>query len=200
MLDRLIGRRASEPLVVVSGLPRSGTSMMMQMLGAGGLDLLTDGARAADASNPAGYFELASVTRLDAASARALAVDGRGKVVKVVSPLLHHLPEPGPYRVIFMRRDLDEVLDSQDRMLERTGQGVSEGESAALKHRFAAHLDEVRAMLTRRRCFATLEVQYRDVLDDPRGAADRVARFLGTPLDVARMAAAVNPALHRSRR
>jgi hypothetical protein len=200
MLDRLIRRRTSEPLVVVSGLPRSGTSMMMQMLGAGGLSLLTDGTRAADASNPSGYFELESVTRLDAAAARALVAAGRGKAVKIVSPLLHHLPDPGPYRVVFMRRDLDEVLDSQDRMLARRGEAVVDGESAGLRPRFEQHLEDVRAMLARRPCFDTLEVEHRDVLRDPRAAAGRVARFLGTPLDVDRMAAAVNPALHRSRR
>jgi hypothetical protein len=174
--------------------------MMMQMLGAGGLSLLTDGTRAPDASNPSGYFELESVKRLDAAGARALAAAGRGKAVKIVSPLLHHLPDPGPYRVVLMRRDLDEVLDSQDRMLERRGQAVADGESAQLRQRFEAHLAEVRAMLARRPCFQTLEVEYPDVLRDPRGVAGRVARFLGEPLDLERMAAAVNPALHRSRR
>src|SRR3982074_1052055 len=106
-------------ITVVSGLPRSGTSLMMQMLTAGGMHPLTDGQRAADANNPRGYYELESVKSL-AKNAEVIAA-AEGKVVKVISSLLTFLPTRNQYRIVFMCRPLDEVLSSQDRMLERLG-------------------------------------------------------------------------------
>ena len=112
-----------ESLVVVTGLPRSGTSMFMQMLAAGGLNILTDGLREPDEDNPRGYLEFEPVKNLLKDSRWLL--EGRGKVVKIVAPLLTALPPGLPCRIIFTERDLDEVLDSQDRMLERRKQDIA---------------------------------------------------------------------------
>ena len=108
-----------DPIVVVSGLPRSGTSMMMQMLEAGGMEVMTDGLRAADEDNLKGYFEYETVKALH--TDRNWLPEARGKAVKIISELLKYLPETQTYRIIFLRRALEEVLASQDRMLVRRG-------------------------------------------------------------------------------
>ena len=109
-------------IVIVSGLPRSGTSLMMQMLSSGGLEVVTDNVRTADVDNPRGYYELEKVKRVKADA--SWLPDVRGKVFKMVSQLLYDLPPTQCYRVIFMERDLDEILASQERMLERLGRAA----------------------------------------------------------------------------
>src|SRR4026209_2745330 len=107
-LARFVRRlRYGRPIVVVSGLPRSGTSMMMQMLQAGGLEILTDAVRTPDGSNPKGYFEFEAVKDLDKGQAPAWLAGARGKAVKIVSSLVRWLPESNDYQVIFMQRNLN---------------------------------------------------------------------------------------------
>jgi len=192
--------RNGRPVIVVSGLPRSGTSMMMQMLAAGGVAILSDRVRQPDESNPEGYFEFEPVLELDKQGDTAWVADARGKAVKVVSPLLRYLPESVDYRVLFMQRHLEEVIASQNRMLTRAGESVGSMEPDALRAQYEAHLKTVRFILGGRPCFDTLEVAHADVVGDPAGSARRVARFLGGHLDADRMAAAVKPVLHRNRR
>jgi hypothetical protein len=189
--------RAGRPVIVVSGLPRSGTSMMMRMLDAGGLPILTDGERTPDDDNPKGYFEHERVKDL------AQGEDGwiraaRGHAVKVVSPLIPQLPATLRYRVIFMRRDLTEVLASQRRMLSRRG-ADDDADDAAMLARFAEHLDKVTFQLRYRPQFRTLFLEYRAVIENPHAAAERVAAFLDRVLDIAAMADAVDPLLYRNR-
>ncbi len=186
------------PIVVVSGLPRSGTSMAMKMLDAGGMPIVTDGVRGADISNPNGYYEFEPVKDLERGDAAWLG-DARGKAVKIVSPLLTYLPESFDYQVIFMRRPLAEIVASQHAMLDARGseRGSDESRSAEL---YAGHLAQVERFLQRRRCFSTVMVEYAQVLAEPRAQAERIQAFLGRPLDTARMAAVADPALHRNRR
>src|SRR5262245_6505245 len=114
-------RRYGEPVAVVSGLPRSGTSMMMKMLEAGGLTPYTDGERSADIDNPEGYYEFERVKDLERDPDKSWVRGARGKALKVISFLLRHLPGENRYRIVYMRRHLDEVLKSQDKMLDRLG-------------------------------------------------------------------------------
>jgi hypothetical protein len=186
-------------VVVVSGLPRAGTSLMMQMLHAGGLPIVTDGMRQPDESNPRGYFELDAVKDIERTADWTWLEGARGRAVKITSPLLRYLPDRLDYRVILMIRDVDEVLLSQEHMLARAGRPAAEHESAALRPHYEAHLVEVRRMLQQRRCFAAIEVQHADVLRDPRGAAARVAGFLALDLQLDRMASVVDASLYRSR-
>lgn len=190
--------RYGEAIIVVSGLPRSGTSMMMKMLAAGGVPLVTDGRRAADESNPEGYFELERVKTLEQGGHHPWLAECRGRAVKIISSLLPHLPDAFNYRVVLMRRALPEVLASQDRMLERRGR-ARDADADLLATRFREHLARVRDLLQREPCFESLEVSYHDVLADPLREAGRVDRFLGGGLEVRRMAAAVNPDLYRTR-
>ena len=192
--------RYGHPIVVVSGLPRSGTSMAMKMLQAGGLPLLTDGARAADDSNLDGYFEFEPVKELDKQGDLSWLRRARGKAVKVISWLVTWLPDTYDYRVVFMQRELDEVIASQNTMLLRRSEHQRIEDAARMRHIYADHLQQVQHFLAHRRCFTTVIVNYRDVLERPSVEARRLAEFLHRPLDIDLMAAAVDPRLYRSRR
>jgi hypothetical protein len=188
---------AESTITIVSGLPRSGTSMMMQMLAAGGLAVLTDGRRRADADNPRGYYEYEAAKSL--ARDSSWLVDACGKAVKIVSALLVHLPDDFEYRVVFMRRPMTEILASQSRMLDRIGHTGPRGDEARLANLFAKHLDEVDRVLRDRRTIMRLDVDYPAVIAEPWRVAETVNAFLGGGLDTRRMAAAVAPELHRQR-
>jgi hypothetical protein len=190
--------RRGRPIVVVSGLPRSGTSMAMRMLEAGGLPLLTDGVRTADLSNPNGYYEFEAVKDLDKPGDHAWLPAARGKGVKIISLLLTHLPEAYDYQVIFMQRALDEILASQDKMLEARGE-VKGAADDRMRSLYTEHLARVDRFLAQRSCFATIRLPYTGVLADPKDAAARVNAFLGGHLDEARMAAVADAGLYRNR-
>lgn len=179
------------PIIIVSGLPRSGTSMMMRMLQAGGMPLWHDGIRSADDLNPHGYYELERVKDLDKTLDKGWVREGRGRAVKVISPLLEHLPRTNNYKVIFMRRDLREVLASQARMLAQRGETDHLADDVLRLH-YESHLRTVKHLLSHDSAFSAFDVGYRDVLNDPQEAAHRVDRFIGRDLDVVRMAAAVD--------
>lgn len=187
-----------DAITIVSGLPRSGTSMMMSMLRAGGVPLLVDGQRTADADNPKGYFEFERVKKLPHDT--AWLAEARGKAVKVIAALLEHLPADHRYRVIFMRRRIEEVLDSQQVMLERRGEEAPEASAAEARSLLLRHLDEVTDWLDRQPHFEVAYVNYNRLLADPYPAARRVDALLGGGLDVEAMAAVVDPALYRQRR
>jgi hypothetical protein len=174
--------------------------MAMKMLQAGGLPLLTDGARAADAGNPNGYFEFEPVKELDKNGDLSWLRRARGNGVKVISWLVTWLPEGYDYQVVFMQRDLNETIASQHAMLRR--RGVPEGieDVTGMRRIYARHIEEVHRFLDHRRCFTTLPVDYRDVIERPSLEAARLAEFLHRPLDIERMAAAVDPGLYRNRR
>ena len=190
--------RYGEPVVVVSGLPRSGTSMLMAMLEAGGLPLLTDAKRHADPDNPRGYFEMVCVKSLGEQQDKAWVRNARGKGLKVISYLLKELPDDNAYRVLFARRDLAEVIRSQNVMLERQQQPNPVDDAKALDL-FRKHLVNVQLLMRSRRNFRLLEVAHRDALADPRRTAVAINAFLGGRLDVERMAAVVDRELYRNR-
>lgn len=191
--------RRGRPIVVVSGLPRSGTSMAMRMLEAGGISVLSDGVRAADDSNPRGYYEFEPVKDLDKPGDHRWLAGARGQAVKIISLLLTHLPERYDYQVIFMRRDLDEIVASQNAMLDARGQARG-AEDERLKTLYADHLAQVERFLSRRDCFTILDLPYAGVIADPRAQAERVSAFLGQRLDIEQMAAVADRSLYRNRR
>lgn len=191
-------RHRPDPVTVVSGLPRSGTSLMMRMLEAGGIPPITDAERVADVDNPGGYYELERVKDLDKGDAGWL--DGaEGQAVKVVSALLTHLPEGRRYDVVFMSRRLAEVLDSQRRMLDHRDEADAAVDDEALRAFYHRHLAEVGTWMETTPGVRVLYVDYGSVVQDPRPGAERIRAFLGRRLDVAAMAAVVDPKLHRNR-
>ena len=196
---RLTRASRGEPIVVVSGLPRSGTSMMMNMLAAGGLEILSDGERAADIDNPKGYFELERIKNLEKETDKSYLRAARGKAVKVISFLIKDLPDENDYRVLFMRRDLDEVLASQQKMIDRLESGDTDADAAAMKEAFRNDIARVRVLCRTRPNFALCEIRYKDAVGDPAAASRAVNAFLGGRLDEAAMRAAVDAALYRNR-
>lgn len=187
----------AQPIIVVSGLPRSGTSMAMQMLQAGGIGVLTDHARAADTDNPRGYLEFERVKRLR--TDRGWLDEAAGRAVKVIHLLLMELPDDRPYRVIFMHRPMVEVIRSQAVMLDRSGRAGASIPPERLAQVFESQLAQVRAWLSARPCFEVLDLQHGEVVARPLAQAERMRDFLGMPMDVQAMAAAVDPSLHRNR-
>jgi hypothetical protein len=171
--------------------------MVMAMLAAGGLQCVSDGARAADEDNPKGYFEDQRVTTLgtDADWLRR----ARGRVVKIVSPLLDHVPAGLECAVLFIRRDLDEVLASQAKMMERRGEQQTLPDDQ-MKRYFEDHLRRVHEMLENRTEMRVMDVEHRQTLADPHGQARSIAEFLRCPLDLEHMAAVVDQRLYRNRR
>jgi hypothetical protein len=184
-------------ITVVSGLPRSGTSMMMRMLEAGGMPVVVDHDRKPDADNPNGYYEFEAVKKLKIDSAW---VNGAvGKALKAIYVLLYDLPKDFRYRVIFLRRSLQEVITSQDTMLKRSGAATGSMDQQILARHFEAQLKQIDAWLQRQANMAVLYIDYSDAVRDPVGSAARVAQFLGGTLDPAKMAATVDSGLYRQR-
>jgi hypothetical protein len=184
-------------IAIVSGVPRSGTSLMMQMLVAGGLAPLTDEIRKPDADNPRGYFEWEGIKQL-AANPGAI-WEAEGKAVKVISSLLLYLPQNHEYRIVFLRRPLAQVVASQAEMIQRRGNGRPAASSSAMQSALETHLRTVTAWLGERSSSAVHWVDYPDLIATPQEHAEEVAAFLGGGLNVERMAARVDPCLFRNR-
>jgi len=188
----------SDFVTVVSGLPRSGTSLMMQMLHAGGVPAVSDGQRAADVDNPRGYFEVEAIKKLKEDS--SWIAEANGKVVKAISMLLFDLPKDSSYRVVFMLRHMDEILASQKEMLKRRGTLKEGGPTdEQMKQYFEAHLEKVKTWLAAQPNFKVLYCPYKEVLEKPDQYAEQIAEFLGNGLDKAAMIQAVDPSLYRNR-
>ncbi|MFY9555151.1 MAG: sulfotransferase [Blastocatellia bacterium] len=187
-----------EIITIVSGLPRSGTSMMMKMLAAGGLEPITDNIRAADEDNPKGYFEFDKVKEIEKDS--LWLDDVRGRAVKMISALLKHLPSRYNYKIIFMRRNMNEVLASQRQMLVRRGEPADTVADAKMAVMFEKHLAQIDAWLKTQPNIEVEYVSYNEVLGDPLPHIERINRFLGGSLDLEAMATVVDRALYRQQR
>src|SRR2546425_8846456 len=174
--------RYGRPIVLVSGLPRSGTSMLMQMLELGGMPIVTDKIRTPDEDNPKGYHELERVKELDKTADKTWLKDYRGQVIKLISFLLQDLPLDLNYQVLFMRRNLDEVLRSQNKMLERKGATGMAIPDEKMRQNYELHLQKVYYRLSHIPNFRVLYLDYAAVVEDPRREARRITAFLGHDL------------------
>jgi hypothetical protein len=183
-------------IIIVSGLPRSGTSLMMQMLESGGVEVVTDHVRTADTDNPRGYYEFEQVKTIKRDTSWLPAT--RGKAFKMVSQLLYDLPPSERYRIIFMERYLEEMLRSQEKMLERLGRSAAPREE--MRQAYALHLERLHTWLRGQGNMAVLCVNYNDLVEQPAGQAERVGVFLGGAVHIEGMARAVDPSLYRNRR
>ena len=190
---------SSQVVTIVSGLPRSGTSMMMKMLEAGGLPPLTDNLRTADEDNPKGYYEFERVKQLPKGDVAWLP-DAQGKVVKVIAALLPSLPGGYQYHVIFMQRAMPEVLASQKQMLTRRGEDPNKIPDDMLAKLFEKHLKQVNDWVSQQPNVERLDVNYNEMLKNPLPFIAQIDAFLGHQLDKAKMAAVVDPSLHRQRK
>ena len=183
-------------IIIVSGLPRSGTSLMMQMLENGGVPVVTDHIRTADTDNPRGYYEFEQVKKIKE-DASWLA-QTRGKAFKMVSQLLYDLPPGERYQIIFMERDLDEMLVSQEKMLERLNRSAAPREQ--IKRAYQLHLERLHVWLRQQANIKVLCVSYNDLVERPQEPAERIGAFIGGEVNVERMAKTVDPSLYRNRK
>ena len=183
-------------IVITSGLPRCGTSLMMRMLNEGGMPILTDHVRHADEDNPGGYYELEIAKKI--ATDTSWLDEAQGKSFKMVSLLLFHLPADRFYKIIFMTRDMSEILASQAKMLERRGESQAAG-NADMQKSFESHLARVKQWMNIRNNIDVLYCSYNSLMDNPAGEAARVAAFLDNNLDVGKMIQIVDPSLYRRR-
>lgn len=198
-LSRLFKPDLGEPIVIVSGLPRSGTSMMMKMLEAGGVPIMTDAVRTADIDNPKGYYEYERVKDLEKEKDKSYVKEGRGKALKVISWLLKDLPDDNAYRIIFMRRDLNEVIASQNKMLKHRGED-DKSDDAMMIDAYMNHLASVRILARKRDNFEMIEIRYDTAVKEPAAAAKQVNEFLGGKLDEGKMREVVDAELYRNRK
>jgi hypothetical protein len=180
-------------ITIVSGLPRSGTSMMMQMLKAGGMELLTDHIRENDDNNPKGYMEYEAVKSIG--KDNSWLINAEGKVVKIISHLLQYLPDTFTYKIIFMQRDLVEILQSQQKMLKKDTATFPMG----LADTFKKQLLKTESWLNGQPNMEVLYVNYKDIVEQPEEQSENVNSFLGTELDTKNMALAIDKQLYRNK-
>ena len=172
--------------------------MMMKMLAEGGLEVITDQLRTADEDNPRGYFELEAVKQMSEGNVAWLSEAG-GKAVKIISALLEHLPPDHSYRVIFMEREIGEILASQHKMLERREE-PSRIDDAGMEEQFRRHLAAVKPWLARQPNMDVLYVSYNELMRDAAPLCRKVAEFIGLPLDQERMRSVPSGDLYRNRK
>jgi hypothetical protein len=187
-----------EIITIVSGLPRSGTSMMMKMLEVGGIPPLTDKIRTADEDNPKGYYEFERVKQIE--HDQAWLEDARGKAVKMISGLLKHLPQDYTYKVIFMRRQMEEILASQRQMLVRRGEPTDTVSDEKMAELFRGHLKQIQTWIDESPNVEVIYVSYNEILEDPDTHVKRINQFLGDTLNVGNMVGVVDQRLYRQRR
>jgi broad-specificity NMP kinase len=185
-------------IVVVSGLPRSGTSLMMMMLDAAGFPPMQDHVRTADEDNPKGYYEYERVKKMPEGDT-AWVKDAKGKAVKVITALLKHLPKKYKYDVIVMRREIEEILASQRKMLERRGEDPDKVADEEMAELFSRHFDEVMDWIGKQKNIRFVEISYNRLLEAPEEQVKLVNQFLGGELDTAAMLAKIDPKLYRQR-
>jgi hypothetical protein len=198
---RLFRRNATTPdfVTVVSGLPRSGTSMMMRMLEAGGLQAMTDHLRVPDESNPKGYYELEQVKQLKEGNNRWIS-EGSGKVVKIISALLEYLPPENQYRIVFMQRNMGEILASQREMLLRRGEPTDQVGDDDLSGLYQNHLARVAKWLAEQPNIQVIYLHYNQIMENPQAPIAQLCQFLQpSALDPARMLTVVEASLYRQR-
>lgn len=184
-------------VTIVSGLPRSGTSMMMRMLEAGGVPPVVDGERKANADNPMGYYEFEPVKALKEDSSWVAA--STGQAVKVIYKLVYDLPNNVPYRIVFMQRDIEEVLSSQEKMMRRDGLDPDTIGRDLLFNLFQTDVMDFRRWAEVQGNIQIMYADYRRMVDEPEEMSRHIAEFLGQDLDIQAMASVVDPDLYRNR-
>jgi len=183
--------RNADYIIVVSGLPRSGTSMMMQILQAGGIEPVTDNIRQADRDNSKGYYEHELVKALVRGNQACLA-NAQGKAIKVVSTLLRYLSKQQQYKIIFMHRELEQVLASQKQMLNNLNSDTQQDNDAQLKQFYTQHLDKISVWLDKIDNVEVLHLAYVDLLNQPKPHIERLTKFLGANLNKRKMCSVID--------
>jgi len=183
-------------ITVVSGLPRSGTSMMMRMLERGGIPVMTDGVRTADDDNPRGYYEFEPVKQLEWNT--SWLADAYRKAIKIIYVFLYHLPAIHRYKVLFLRRSLNDVVASQKVMLDRRRQAGTLTDEQLMES-YNQQLQRLYSWVKRQSNIEILYLDYEEILSEPETAVFDITNFLGVPLNAQAMMQTIEPSLHRNR-
>ncbi len=192
-------KKQNQEIIIVSGLPRSGTSLMMKMLSLGGVEPLVDNIRTADSDNPKGYFEFERVKALKDGDTDWLP-GAQGKSVKIIFTLLPYLPQGYSYKAIFMRRAMPEILASQKKMLVRRGEDTNKVSDEELSGLYNKHIREIYDWASKQENFDFIEVSYNELVTAPVPVITKIYDFLGGSLDSAKMASAIDVNLYRQRK
>ncbi len=195
-LSKSSQKESNDVITIVSGIPRSGTSMMMRMLEAGGIEVVVDDLRKADEDNPKGYYEFEKVKQIEKDT--SWLKDTRGKVFKMVSRLLYDLPSDENYKIVFMNRKMEEMLSSQKVMLERKGEPFPDVENMAELYR--KHLIEVENWLSIQSNMNVIYISYNDILNDPNSNLTKINKFFNYKLNVSSMINCLDCSLYRRRK
>jgi hypothetical protein len=185
-------------ITIVSGIPRSGTSLMMSMLAAGGLEVLTDNIRISDDDNLNGYFELEEVKKL-LKGEHAWVDESHGKVVKVISTLLPYLPSGYRYRIIFMRRAMKEILASQRRMLINRGENPDKVSDDQMAVFYEKNGQQIERWIDSQDNATRIDISYNQLMENPKPLIAKINMFLGSGLDEKKMLGVIDPVLYRQR-
>ena len=197
ILKKMFRSKNDKCVIIVSGLPRSGTSMMMQILEKGGLEIVTDNIRKADKDNPKGYYEFEKVKEIE--NDTSWLSRCRGKVVKMVSMLLFELPDNRKYKIVFMERNMDEILASQKKMLERLKKEDGEDDET-IRDGYTKHLRKIKDWLKEKKNFEVLYVSYNDIIKEPHSYITDLNKFFDNKLDPDEMLKVVDRSLYRQRK
>ena len=192
-------RKQHDDIIIVSGLPRSGTSVMMRALEKGGINLLTDNLRTADDDNPRGYYELEIAKKLPKGEFEWLK-EAEGKAVKIISELLKYLPPTYSYKVIFMHRNMEEILASQKKMLINRNENTLKVDDKKMAGMFTKHLRQIDEWVNSQDNFKRIEINYNKMMENPLPWFEQTAFFLGAALDVQKMKGVVDSRLYRQRK
>lgn len=184
-------------ITIVTGLPRSGTSMMMRMLEAGGIEVATDNLRTADTDNPNGYYELEVVKNIK--DDTSWVENMKGKAFKMVSTLLYHLPEEYDYNLVFMRRHAQEIMDSQHRMLKRLGKNTNPDDDVKFISLFEKHLNHIDEWIASKTNVSNLYVPYNQLLNTPPELLNAIGQHIDKDLNIEAMCNVIDKNLYRNR-
>ena len=194
---QLIKEKSKESIVIVSGLPRSGTSLVMQMLEKGGMEIYTDNKRKPDENNPKGYYEHENVKNI--IYNKTWIKDIGNKAVKIISHLLFHLPATYSYKIIFVQRDMDEIIFSQHKMLVSMGKARKGDYPGHLEISFRKNIYQIKEWFKDNPNIETLFLNYKDIINSPLHKANRICDFISLDLDVKKMVSTVDKKLYRNR-
>ena len=184
-------------ITIVSGLPRSGTSMMMKMLDEGGMEPLTDNVRTADKDNPKGYYEFERVK--DLPEDTEWLENAEGKAVKVLAEQIKHLPDGYDYKVIFMERNLEEIIESQRKMLIRQGKDPDKVSREELRDMFTKYRSILKNEISSHPNMEVIYVSYNDIMSHPEVSVDSIIAFHNGELDKEKMVNVIDEDLYRNR-
>lgn len=187
-----------DTVTIVSGLPRSGTSLMMKMLESGGMEVLADDLREADVDNPEGYYEFERVKKLP--DDTGWIEDAKGKVVKVLAELIKHLPDEHNYRIIFMMRNIEEIIRSQKKMIVRRGEDPDPIPDEEMRELLKKYLVSLKNYINSQDNMEVLYVSYNDLMEEPLDPVEEIIEFFDEDLDLENMLDCIDENLYRNRK